>query len=146
MNYNEWIDKLNIIESTRRNTQVLEELEKEEINSNFDKQLSDRIQKVIIAKLKKVIKKTKRDISMLKKDSNALELIINNFKKDLLYIRRITLLKQLNEETRLYYLNQIYLVNEETFNLIEDESLKIDDSGIYKQIIKRKRIKKDEIL
>ena len=39
MNYNEWIEALDTITKTRRNNILLEKLEKEEVNENFQKQL-----------------------------------------------------------------------------------------------------------
>jgi hypothetical protein len=145
MNYNEWIEALDTITKTRRNNILLEKLEKEEVNENFQKQLSDRIDSVIREKLKTCIKRVKKEINMMFNDENSLELIINNFKKDIEYIKRLNQLKALDPEMRDYINNQIYILCDEIFDLLANESVKIDGTGMYKQIINKKRIKRDDI-
>ena len=71
MNYNEWIEALDTITKTRRNNIHLEKLEKEEVNKNFQKQLSDRIDSVVREKLKTCIKIVKKEINMIFNDENS---------------------------------------------------------------------------
>lgn len=145
MNYNEWIEALETIKKTRRNTLLLEKLEKEEVNENFQKQLSERIDSIAREKLKASIKRAKADIAMMFKDETSLEMIINSFKKDMIFIHRFINLKALDEEMRTYILNQIVIVSNDVFDLLEKESIKIDSTGMYKKIISKKRFKRDDI-
>ena len=89
MSYEEWINSLEIINKSRRNTNHLEQLEKEDINPNIEKQLSERIENTIKDKLKSTVKRVKREISSMFKDENSLEFILSSFQKDLIYLKRL---------------------------------------------------------
>ena len=145
MNYNEWLDTIELIKKSNRNRQYLEKMINAEDNKNINELLEEKLLDLINYKLNKAINKITININEIFHNTSTIDFSLNDFKKDIKYIKNICNLKQISNNTRERLLETIYQSSDKVYEIIIKKSLEIDRTGMYKSIINKTRIKKEDI-
>ena len=145
MNYNEWLDTIELIKKSNRNRQYLEKMINAENNKNINENLEEKLLDLINYKLNKAINKITININEIFHNTSTIDFSLNDFKKDIKYIKNICNLKQISNNTRERLLETIYQSSDKVYEIIIKKSLEIDRTGMYKSIINKTRIKKEDI-
>lgn len=145
MNYNEWLDTIDLIKKSNRNRQYLEKMINAENNKNINELLEEKLLDLINYKLNKAINKITININEIFHNTSTIDFSLNDFKKDIKYIKNICNLKQISNNTRERLLETIYQSSDKVYEIIIKKSLEIDRTGMYKSIINKTRIKKEDI-
>ena len=145
MNYNEWLDTIELIKKSNRNRQYLEKMINAEDNKNINELLEEKLLDLINYKLNKAINKITININEIFHNTSKIDFSLKNFKKDIKYIKNICNLKQISNNTRERLLETIYQSSDKVYEIIIKKSLEIDRTGMYKSIINKTRIKKEDI-
>lgn len=145
MNYNEWLDTIELIKKSNRNRQYLEKMINAENNKNINELLEEKLLDLINYKLNKAINKITININEIFHNTSTIDFSLNDFKKDIKYIKNICNLKQISNNTRERLLETIYQSSDKVYEIIIKKSLEIDRTGMYKSIINKTRIKKEDI-
>ena len=145
MNYNEWLDTIELIKKSNRNRQYLEKMINAEDNKNINELLEEKLLDLINYKLNKAINKITININEIFHNTSTIDFSLNDFKKDIKYIKNICNLKQISNNTRERLLENIYQSSDKVYEIIIKKSLEIDRTGMYKSIINKTRIKKEDI-
>ena len=145
MNYNEWLDTIELIKKSNRNRQYLEKMINAENNKNINELLEEKLLDLINYKLNKAINKITININEIFHNTSTIVFSLNDFKKDIKYIKNICNLKQISNNTRERLLETIYQSSDKVYEIIIKKSLEIDRTGMYKSIINKTRIKKEDI-
>ena len=74
MNYNEWLDIIDLLKRSNRNYQYLERIKKSAYNQNIEEMLTPKLEELIIEKLKKAIRNVINDIKETFHNPNSLDI------------------------------------------------------------------------
>ena len=116
-----------------------------ENNKNINELLEEKLLDLINYKLNKAINKITININEIFHNTSTIDFSLNDFKKDIKYIKNICNLKQISNNTRERLLETIYQSSDKVYEIIIKKSLEIDRTGMYKSIINKTRIKKEDI-
>ena len=139
MNYNEWLEIIELVRTSNRNITYLEKMQNTDNNENINEMLRPKLVNLITEKVKNSIKKIVKNLTEIFKNSNTLELTINNFEKDIQYILQICNLKQIDINTRNELIAAIINEKNTVYDILIKKSIEIDRTGMYKTIIERKK-------
>jgi Zn-dependent M32 family carboxypeptidase len=142
MNYNEWLDIIELLKRSNRNYQYLERIKKTAYNQNIEEMLTPKLEELIIEKLKKAIRNVINDIKETFHNPNSLDIAICNFEKDIQFAKDICLIKQISEDTRNRLIDYIEKEKDIVYEILIKKALEIDPSGMYKSIIEKKKKKR----
>ena len=142
MNYNEWLDLIELIKNSNRNTTYLQKMINAENNDNITEMLKPKLVELITEKTTKAIKNIIRNSNEMFKNPNSLELCINTFTKDIDYIYELCNLKQIDNTTRETIMESIKKEVDNIYDILIKKSLEIDRTGMYKIILEKKKNKR----
>lgn len=145
MNYNEWLDAINTCKMTSRNRNILNKMKESLYNENINIQLEPKLLELIEFKITKCIKSLIKRVTYMYNDANSLDMMIHMLKKDILYIKELCYLKQISNENRNMLLDTLFESTNQVYDILESESIKNDQTGMYKLIINRSRVKRSEL-
>lgn len=141
MNYESWLEAIEKLRQSNVNKELLETLKKEEINQNINEMLVPKLEALVIFKLEKTLTKIKNDLENIFSDLNYLDLVLVNFKKEIMFLIEIAKLKQIPYEIGKTITDKIKESANNTFDILIKEANNIDITGILAITIKNNRIK-----
>lgn len=144
MTYQEWLDNIKILSSNQNNIELLEKLEKEEINEAILEMLIPKLQELITIKTNNSIKNIMNNLEMIFTDVNELDYILVKFKKEITFINRIINLKQIPPHIQHNIKKSFKDDINEVYGILKKEADIIDYTGSYSQIIKNNEYKWSE--
>ena len=74
-------------------------------------------------------------------DNNYMDICMIEFKKNINFIEKLIKLKQIPVNIQQQLLNKLKDETDKTYEILEKESIAIDDKGILQMIIRNNRIK-----
>ncbi len=139
MNYNDWLDLINQVEKSNRNTIYLQKMEDANNNININEMLQPKLIDLITNKLAKAIRRIVNNINETFRNPNTLELTIINFDKDIQYILKICNLKQIDNDVKSKLITTVNDEANKVYDILIEKSLEADRTGMYKTIIEKKK-------
>ena len=139
MNYNDWLDLINQVEKSNRNTIYLQKMEDADNNININEMLQPKLIDLITNKLAKAIRRIVNNINETFRNPNTLELTIINFDKDIQYILKICNLKQIDNDVKSKLITTVNDEANKVYDILIEKSLEVDRTGMYKTIIEKKK-------
>lgn len=139
MNYNDWLDLIDQVEKSNRNTIYLQKMEDADNNININEMLQSKLVDLITNKLAKAIRRIVNNINETFRNPNTLELTIINFDKDIQYILKICNLKQIDNDVKSKLITTVNDEANKVYDILIEKSLEADRTGMYKTIIEKKK-------
>lgn len=140
MNYETWLQHIELLNKGNINNEVLEILKKEEINPNINSMLLPKLENLINNRFEISISKLINNLSEIFSDINYLDITLVNFKKEVKFNLELINLKQINPLKRDELLKTIKEKTNRTYDILLEEALNIDSKGIFYQIIINNKI------
>lgn len=141
MDYQTWLNIIDKIKSGNNSEELLNTLKNAPINNNINELIIPKVEELIKTRFEKRIITITNDLDNIFNDSNYLDLILVNLKKEITFLLEICNLKQLDEDTKNNL--KLYLVNktEQVYDILLKEAKRIDYTGIYEMTIKNNKMK-----
>jgi hypothetical protein len=143
MTYNEWLSCIEELKKSN-NYMILDKLSKENVNINLSYMLEPKLIDLIYYRFKSSITSIITNLRDMYSDQYYLDLILLNFRKDIEFIKKIMKLKQISEEEYSRLNNDLRRELNESYKLLEEEAVSVDDTGNLLMIIRNNRIKWSE--
>ncbi len=141
MNYETWLEYIDILNKGQIDNKTLEILKNEEINSNINNLLLPKLEKLIKNRFEISISKIINNLGEIFSDINYLDLILVNFKKEINFILELINLKQINPLKKEELTKILKEKTNKTYDILLEKALNIDSKGIFYQIIINNRFK-----
>ncbi len=143
MTYNEWLSCIEELKKSN-NYMILDKLSKENVNINLSYMLEPKLIDLIYYRFKSSITSIITNLRDMYSDQYYLDLILLNFRKDIEFIKKIMKLKQISEEEYSRLNNDLRRELNESYKILEEEAVSVDDTGNLLMIIRNNRIKWSE--
>ena len=140
MTYNEWLDCIEELKNSN-NYLILDKLEKEDVNENINSMLEPKLLELIDYKFRSGVSNIVVNLKDMYSDQYYMDLLLLNFKKDIIFIKKLLRLKQISNESSLELENKLKDDLEDSYKILEEESVKVDDTGNLLMIIRNNKIK-----
>ena len=140
MTYNEWLDCIEELKNSN-NYLILDKLEKEDVNENINSMIEPKLLELIDYKFRSGVSNIIVNLKDMYSDQYYMDLLLLNFKKDIIFIKRLLRLKQISNESSLELENKLKDDLEDSYKILEEESVKVDDTGNLLMIIRNNKIK-----
>lgn len=140
MKYEEWIKVIDEV-AKYNDKDKLELMKKQEFDPNISRLLEGKLENLVYFKLSKAIKKILRDIEIIFKDYNYLDMELVNFKKDINYILEICNLKQISDDVRYRLIDKVKNEINKVYDILIREANRTDIVGVLGMTIKNNMIK-----
>ena len=140
MTYNEWLDCIEELKKSN-NYLILDKLEKEDVNENINSMIEPKLLELIDYKFRSGVSNIIVNLKDMYSDQYYMDLLLLNFKKDIIFIKKLLRLKQISNESSLELENKLKDDLEDSYKILEEESVKVDDTGNLLMIIRNNKIK-----
>ena len=139
MTYNEWLELIDLVKRSNRNTTYLDQMLAAPNNESINEMLKPKLVELITDKFAKAVKRIINNISEVFKNPNSLDFAITNFEKEIQYLLKLCNLPELDNTTKEELISTITKERNNIYDILINRSLKIDRSGMYKLIIEKKK-------
>jgi len=144
MTYEEWLAKIDLLKNNSLNQEILTTMQNTPINPNINDNIVFRLEKLINERFELSVNKITNNLTDIFSDSNYLDLILLNFKKELIYINNLIKLKQIPIEKQKTLLAEMQTKSDKIYDILTREANSIDPTGIYSMTIKNNKVKWSE--
>ena len=141
MNYDEWLQLINKLDTTSLDINLIKEIDEKPINTNINNLLIPKLENIIKNRFEKSVSNIIDDLSNIFSDEYYLDMMLVNFKKEIDYIFKIINLKQIPAGNKNDLKDAIKIGTEKTYKILEEEALLIDETGNLNLIINNNKIK-----
>ncbi len=139
MTYEEWIQLIESLKNRRIDKDALLKLQNN--TSNVQGRLLPKILELIECRFDLSIKNMMNNLDTMFEDENMLDLMMVNFKKEILFINDILQINIIPSDTKRAYMIKLKSETDKVYDIIERESLESDYTGYLQRLIKNNRIK-----
>ena len=140
MSYEEWLNNTELL-NNKDDLNVLKTLEQAPYNANINELLLPKLKLLIDNKLIKSINNIIKNLDFMYNDTNYMDICMIEFKKNISFIEKLIKLKQIPATDQQELINKLKNETNKTYEILEKESIAIDDKGILQMIIRNNRIK-----
>ena len=140
MSYEEWLNNIELL-NNKDDLNVLKTLEQAPYNANINELLLPKLKLLIDNKLIKSINNIIKNLDFMYNDTNYMDICMIEFKKNISFIEKLIKLKQIPATDQQELINKLKNERNKTYEILEKESIAIDDKGILQMIIRNNRIK-----
>ena len=140
MSYEEWLNNIELL-NNKDDLNILKALEQAPYNDNINDLLLPKLEALIDNKLIKSINNIIKNLDFMYNDNNYMDICMIEFKKNINFIEKLIKLKQIPVNIQQQLLNKLKDETDKTYEILEKESIAIDDKGILQMIIRNNRIK-----
>ena len=140
MTYEEWLNNIELIRN-KDDINILKIMETTPYNDNIYNILYPKLQEVIESKLVKSINNIIKNLDFIYHDDNYMDICMIEFKKNIVFLEKLIKIPQIKPEHQTALINKLREDVDKTYDILEKESIKIDDKGILQMIIRNNRIK-----
>ena len=140
MSYEEWLNKIEQL-TNKNDYNILKEIESVPYNPNFEDLLTPKLVDLINNKLAKSITNIVNNLEYIYNDQNELDICMIEFKKNIKFIYKLIRIKQLKPEKQKELNDMLKEETDKTYDILEKQSIKFDNIGIFQMIIRNNRIK-----
>ncbi len=140
MSYEEWLNNIELL-NNKDDLNVLKTLEQAPYNANINELLLPKLKLLIDNKLIKSINNIIKNLDFMYNDTNYMDICMIEFKKNISFIEKLIKLKQIPATDQQELINKLKNETNKTYEILEKESIAIDDKGILQMIIRNNRIK-----
>lgn len=143
MTYNEWLSCIEELKKSN-NYMILDRLSNEEVNNNINSMLEPKLIELIYYRFKSSVSNIIVNLRDMYSDQYYLDLILLNFRKDIEFIKKIMKLKQISDKEYVRLNDDLKKELDESYKILEEEAVYVDDTGNLLMIIRNNRIKWSE--
>ena len=143
MTYNEWLSCIEELKKSN-NYMILDRLSNEEVNNNINSMLEPKLIELIYYRFKSSVNNIIVNLRDMYSDQYYLDLILLNFRKDIEFIKKIMKLKQISDKEYVRLNDDLKKELDESYKILEEEAVYVDDTGNLLMIIRNNRIKWSE--
>ena len=140
MSYEEWLNNIELL-NNKDDLNVLKSLEQAPYNDNINELLLPKLKQLIDNKLVKSINNIIKNLDFMYNDTNYMDICMIEFKKNINFIEKLIKLKQIPTNDQQELIAKLKDETNKTYEILERESIAIDDKGILQMIIRNNRIK-----
>lgn len=140
MSYEEWLNNIELL-NNKDDLYVLKSLEQAPYNDNINELLLPKLKQLIDNKLVKSINNIIKNLDFMYNDTNYMDICMIEFKKNINFIEKLIKLKQIPTNDQQELIAKLKDETNKTYEILERESIAIDDKGILQMIIRNNRIK-----
>ncbi len=140
MTYEEWLNNIELL-TNKDDLNILKTLENTPYNDNIHTNLFPKIKLLIEDKLVKAINNIIKNLDFMYHDDNYMDICMIEFKKSITFLERLIKIPQIKPDEQSALLAKLKEDANKTYDILENESIKIDDKGILQMIIRNNRIK-----
>ncbi len=140
MSYEEWLNNIELL-NNKDDLNILKTLEQAPYNANINELLLPKLKLLIDNKLIKSINNIIKNLDFMYNDTNYMDICMIEFKKNISFIEKLIKLKQIPATDQQELINKLKNETNKTYEILEKESIAIDDKGILQMIIRNNRIK-----
>ena len=140
MSYEEWLNKIEQL-TNKNDYNILKEIESVPYNPNFEDLLTPKLVDLINNKLAKSITNIVNNLEYIYNEKNELDICMIEFKKNIKFIYKLIRIKQLKPEKQKELNDMLKEETDKTYDILEKQSIKFDNIGIFQMIIRNNRIK-----
>ena len=140
MTYEEWLNNIELIRN-KDDINILKIMETTPYNDNIYNILFPKLQSLIEDKLVKAINSIIKNLDFMYHDDNYMDICMIEFKKNIVFLERLIKIPQIRPQEQATLLSKLKEDTNKTYDILENESIRIDDKGILQMIIRNNRIK-----
>ena len=140
MTYEEWLALIDLLKKSPKK-EYIEKLTNEPVNENLKAALVPKIKSMVTDRFENIINNIIKSLEYMYEDENILDIELVNFRKSIKQIIELIDNKYLTDQEKEDLRKTIKEQTEETYKILERDSINHDEEGIFYQIIKNNRIK-----
>ncbi len=140
MSYEEWLNNLEQL-ANKNDYNILKELQNAEYNPNLEDLLTPKLEELFTTKLTKSINAIVNSLEIIYKDQNELDMCMIEFRKNIEFIYKLVKIKQLPLDKQNKLIDRLKIETDKTYEILENQAVRLDNIGIYQMIIRNNRIK-----